>query len=86
MCDWTSCIGAKDKPPAQLHIPIPSMSTSKGEPHPPTNKWFKFTNEDTLKEFSKGLIPVNTVRSTKWALNVWHEQINKSSHLSSIHI
>ena len=60
MCDWTGCIGAKIKPKAQLHLPIPS--TSKSEPHPSTSEQFEFANNDTLEEYSKGLIPVNTGR------------------------
>ena len=49
MCDWTGCIGAKVKPQAQHHLPIP---------HPQTNEQFEFANNDTLQEYSKGLILV----------------------------
>ena len=75
MCDWTDC-GTKVKPQAQLHLP----STSKCEAHPSTFERFEFADEGTLEEFSKGLIPANTGRSTKWALKVfelWREQRNE---------
>ena len=76
MCDWTGCTGTKVEPQAQLHLP----STSKCEPHPSMYKRFEFADEDTLEEFSKGLIPANTGRSTKWALKafeLWREQRNE---------
>ena len=76
MCDWTGCVGAKVKPQSQPHLP----ATSKSEPHLPSCERFEFTDEETLEKLSKGLIPVNTDRSTKWALKVfelWSEQRNQ---------
>ena len=35
----------------------------------PDSKRFKFAKEEELLEFAKGLVPENTSKSTKWALN-----------------
>ena len=75
MCEWTGCIGAKVN--VKLHLP----TTSTSEPHlPDESERFDFVDEDTLEEFSKGLVLANTARSTKWALKVfelWREQRNE---------
>ena len=33
------------------------------------SKCFKFAKEEELSEFAKGLVPENTSKNTKWALN-----------------
>ena len=65
MCEWTNCVGAKFKPQGYPHPP----SVSENEPLPQSR--FEFTDEDTFGELSKGLVPANTGRSTKWALKVF---------------
>lgn len=48
---------------------------------------FKFASEEQLTEFSKGLIPANTTKSTKWALKIfdlWREAQNQSNQEDAI--
>ena len=80
MCEWTDCPGAliqDDNTPPAPHptdTPIsappvtfpPATSPTSLEP---TAKRFKFASEQQLSELAKGLVPENTSKSTKWALN-----------------
>jgi hypothetical protein len=66
MCEWTDCPGALVNLPRPASPPISTAATS---PTSSTSKRFKFTKEEELSEFVKGLIPENTSKSTKWALN-----------------
>ena len=49
--------------PSQPHLTSPTSVVQ------PTSKRFKFAKEEELSEFAKGLVPENTSKTTKWALN-----------------
>ena len=80
MCEWTGCEGAQGvniEPRPQLlqsEPLLPATSASK-------NQRFDFASDQQLSELSKGLIPANTSKSTKWAIKtfeLWSEARNKS--------
>ena len=69
--EWTDC------PRALLNLPrpaVPPISNTANHSNSPTSsvqtvsKRLKFAKEE-LSEFAKGLVPENTNKSTKWALN-----------------
>ena len=69
MCEWTDC-------PGQNSALGESSSSSSAEAAsslsaPP--RFTEFINDD---ELSKGLIPKNTAKNTKWALNSFEEWKN----------
>ena len=81
MCEWTDCPGAlqfdtigphptSEKQPHLLcanEQPRPSTSAEPSEPLPQPR--FQFASEQKLTELAKGLVPENTSKSTKWAVN-----------------
>ena len=80
MCEWTGCEGAQGvnvEPRPQLLQSEPLLpATSASE-----NQRFDFASDQQLSELSKGLIPANTSKSTKWAIKtfeLWSEARNKS--------
>ena len=98
-CEWTDCTkqaeATKLHPTRQPHPstnePLPSDSCcSKHEPLPSSSSLhptFQIASEGQLTEFSKGLIPANTTKSTKWALKVfdlWREAQNQSNQEDAI--
>ena len=78
---------AKLRPSAE---PLPSTSScsfSVREPLPPvgTNEplpcqRFTFASEEHLADLAKGIVPLNTTKSTKWALKIfedWKQERNE---------
>jgi hypothetical protein len=70
MCEWTDCSGALVNLPRPSSPPISTAATSPTSSFQTTSKRFKFAKEEELSEFAKGLVPENTSKSTKWALNI----------------
>ena len=68
MCDWTACPGVNLEllPPEGSIEPLPSASLKQ----PLLPERFDFASDEKLAELAKGHIPVNTSKSTKWALKV----------------
>ena len=81
MCDWTGCPGVNSEllPPEDRIEPLPSVSSSK---QPLLPQRFDFASDEKLAELAKGHIPVNTSKSTKWALKVFElwSQARNISH------
>ena len=90
LCEWTDCPGAlqlEDTPRptyALVSAPPPHSppATASSSSHSslsvqPESTWFKFATEEDLSTFAKGLVPENTTRSTKWALNTFSAWIKE---------
>ena len=89
MCEWTDCPGAaadsilpRPATPPTVATPnrLTSLTTSVTSPTSAVKR-FKFAKEEELSQFAKGLVPQNTTKSTKWALNNF-EAWMKSRNLS----
>ena len=66
-------------PLGELSNATPLTSDDSSELHPKSQR-FDFADDERLSELSKGLIPENTSKSTKWALKVfdqWRDARNK---------
>ena len=63
-------------PLGELSNAKPLTLDDSSEPHPkslPSAQRFDFADDEQLSELSKGLIPENTSKSTKWALKVFSQ-------------
>ena len=83
MCDWTDCATmAKPRPSTE---PLPSSSCSESLPlsanEPLPCQRFSFASEEQLADLAKGIVPLNTTKSTKWALKKgfedWKQERNE---------
>lgn len=45
---------------------------------------FKFATEEELSTFAKGLLPENTTKSSKWALNTFNAWIGERNSASPV--
>ena len=90
VCEWTDCPGARQledtprptyplvsAPPPHSPPAIASSSSHFSLSVQPESTRFKFATEDELSTFAKGLVPENTTRSTKWALNTFSAWIKE---------
>ena len=82
MCEWTDCpgTGAVSTLPRPATPPIVASLDRLTSPTSAVKR-FKFAKEEELSQFTKGLVPQNTSKSTKWALNNF-EAWMKSRNLS----
>ena len=81
LCEWTDCPGAlqldNTPRPTNLLVSAPPSQSPPVASHSslsvqPESTRFKFATEEELSTFAKGLVPENTTRSTKWALNTFN--------------
>ena len=81
VCEWIDCPRALHNSPRPAVPPISTTSTSPTPSVQTASKRFKFAEEEELSQFAKGLVPDNTNKSTKWALNnleAWMKARNTS--------
>ena len=72
VCEWTDCPRALHNSPRPAVPPNSTTANYSTSPTPSVqtaSKRFKFAEEEELSQFAKGLVPDNTNKSTKWALN-----------------
>ena len=81
MCEWTDCPGAlqldatprptcpRISAPPSNSPAVTASSSLSSHSSLSESKRFKFATEEELSTFAKGLVPENTTRSTKWAMN-----------------
>ena len=80
MCDWTDCPGARGNSALEGSSSSYSNSGSRSSDStasvraPP--RFSEFVSDDELSTLSKGLVPANTSRNTKWALKTFEEWRN----------
>ena len=86
MCSWTDCSGNADvainypEPhPEPEPLPLPSTETSN-EPHP-TSGCFAIASEQELAKLAEGLVPLNTSKTTKWAINNFQEWMTNQNQV-----
>ena len=86
LCEWTDCPGAlqldNTPRPTNLLVSAPPSQSPPVASHSslsvqPESTRFKFATEEELSTFAKGLVPENTTRSTKWALNTFSAWIRE---------
>ena len=90
LCEWTDCPGALQleytprptyplvsAPPPHSPPATASSSSHSSLSVQPESTQFKFATEEDLSTFAKGLVPENTTRSTKWALNTFSAWIKE---------
>ena len=88
LCEWTDCPGALQledtprltyplvsAPPPHSPPAIASSSSHSSLSVQPESTRFKVATEEELSTFAKGLVPENTTRSTKCALNTINTRI-----------
>ena len=81
MCAWTNCPGVRhdstrphpnSEQQPRLSVseqPHPSSQAPRTDPEPLPQPRFRFASEQKLTQLAKGLVPENTSKSTKWAIN-----------------
>ena len=72
MCDWTDCPGNSALGSSSHTARVSSSAASDRAPP----RFSEFVSDDELATLSKGLIPANTSRNTKWALKTFEEWRN----------
>ena len=72
MCEFTDCPGYSTLDESSTHTAGPSASGSPTSLSAPP-RFSEFMSDEQLSVLSKGLIPKNTAKSTKWALNTFEE-------------
>ena len=72
LCDWTDCPGNSALEGSSSYTS--SSASAASDQAPP--RFSDFVSDDELSTLSKGLIPANTSRNTKWALKTFEEWRN----------
>ena len=81
MCSWTGCpsgnadMATLEPHPQNEQLQPPTSTISEAEqPHPAKSTRFALASEKELAKLAEGLVPLNTAKTTNWALNNFEQR------------